>query len=192
MTRTCSSSPFIVLATVTSSSIIWHPSRDAINAACEYSVTVNVNSCVFIDISLTLANELCLPLFEYLSPLSLRNVVLTSKKSGAVAHTYSLQASDPDVTDIICRYQTKVVSHPCISAADNLKGRNQTLYEESRVAIREVVKMTASSKHGQEGKPVCFTDAQAEGATCGGLYVRRNDLSHEALRVIFRCRKTVG
>ncbi|KAG1733676.1 P-loop containing nucleoside triphosphate hydrolase protein [Suillus occidentalis] len=38
------------------------------------------------------------------------------------------------------KYQINVAGHACITAANNLEGRHQKLYEQSRVTIRELVK----------------------------------------------------
>ncbi|KAG2088663.1 P-loop containing nucleoside triphosphate hydrolase protein [Suillus discolor] len=48
---------------------------------------------------------------------------------------------------IFARYQIHVADHACITAANGLEGTHQQFYEESRVAMRNLIKRNIASKH---------------------------------------------
>lgn len=50
---------------------------------------------------------------------------------------------------IFPRYDIHVAGHACITAANGLDGRHQQLYEESRIAIRELVKENITGDHSK-------------------------------------------
>ncbi|KAG2134457.1 P-loop containing nucleoside triphosphate hydrolase protein [Suillus clintonianus] len=50
---------------------------------------------------------------------------------------------------IFPRYEIHVAGHACLTAANGLDGRHQQLYEESRIAIRKLVKDNIAGEHRQ-------------------------------------------
>jgi predicted GTPase len=78
------------------------------------------------------------------------------------------------------KYQINVAGHACITAANNLEGRHQKLYEQSRVTIRELVKtFVADGKQqawtGGDNLFVTFVRRVKE-LFGGGSHVKSKDL----------------
>ncbi|KAG1904898.1 P-loop containing nucleoside triphosphate hydrolase protein [Suillus fuscotomentosus] len=80
---------------------------------------------------------------------------------------------------IFARYQIHVADHACITAANRLEGTHRQFYEDSRVAMRDLVKRNIAGKHNDVwtgGNKVFVALMQALKIFGKNRYIRKNAL----------------